>query len=440
MEGKSKQKNFFIGGIVLIAIGAIFNQWTIGMWFRPIPRPISGVSNLITIWLFQITFIFIGLLSIRYGNRFNAEIFTQWYKNISAVLIALAAGFAVMNLVIYAVSTVRASMGTQNPVAQKYGNSLKNLYPNLDYEQYQELMKETWQRPYAYEAFTTFKEAQYQGQFVNVDQNGFRHVKNQSPWPPSKKNINIFIFGNSTVFNYGVPDGETMASYIQESLREMSKGKNVAVYNFGRGFYYSSQERVLYEKLLVAGYIPSAAIFIDGQEEFEPAYSGDNPQFTGDISSFFGSGSYAKILDNLPLAQWWKSYIKTKGGVNPTTSTEVVDAQASIGRYVANKKIIEATSLSFGVKPLFIWQPVSAYGYDLSYEPFTPTVQRGIPEGYTTMAEYVRGNNMSGDFLYLADIQKNEKKALYLDGIHYSGEWSKTVASKISEFLRAKLF
>lgn len=441
MESNHGKKRFLFIGLFFVVAGILFNQWTIG-FLRPIPRPIVQIENLFIIWTFQLISIIVGCLFIIYRFRLTEARLILWYKNISAVFVALLTGFVFMNLILYAVSTIRASFAGVDPMTQKYGISARSLYPDLNDAQYQLLMKETWSRPYSYESFTTFKESQYSGTYVNVDEYGFRHIKNQAAWPPLKTNFNIFVFGNSTTFNYSVPDDKTMASYIQEFLRQTNHKNNVSVYNFGRGFYYSSQERALYEKLLIAGYVPNISVFIDGQEEFEPAYAGDNPQFTADIESLFKGGSYAQIFKNLPVVDFWKSFIaaenkKTSQDTSELKKTEVED---SIQRYIVNKKLIEKASLLFGVKSFFVWQPVSAYKYDLGSEPFIPAVQRGIPEGYTAMAEYSSTHTMGDNFLYLADTQLGIKKPLYVDNIHYSEEWSKEIASLIASFLENKIF
>ena len=77
--------------------------------------------------------------------------------------------------------------------------------------------------------------------------------------------MNIFIFGGSTAFGYGVADQETIASYLQEICR--TKRKNINVYNFACGFYYSTQERILLEKLISKGIDIDIAVFIDGVNE-----------------------------------------------------------------------------------------------------------------------------------------------------------------------------
>src|SRR5262249_53760858 len=65
------------------------------------------------------------------------------------------------------------------------------------------------------------------------------------------------------------PDWTCISSYLQEELnRARAAGKPVRVYNFGRGSYFSTQERILFQQLLLAKAIPNSAIFLDGVNDF----------------------------------------------------------------------------------------------------------------------------------------------------------------------------
>lgn len=155
--------------------------------------------------------------------------------------------------------------GRPDPVSEKYGFSqVVQNYPGMNRTALRELLRETWSRPMAFEPFTQFKERATMGRFVNVSPHGFRLSKNQGPWPPSPEAVNVFLFGGSTVFNYGLPDEQTIAFFLQGFLNEAGSGPPVRVYNFGRGHYYSSQECVLFEQLLSAGFVPAIAVFLDG--------------------------------------------------------------------------------------------------------------------------------------------------------------------------------
>lgn len=155
-----------------------------------------------------------------------------------------------------------------NPVSKKYGHSkLVPLYQDLSEREIDDLLKETWSRPVVYEPFTQFKERTHEGRYVNVSNDGFRLTRNQGPWPPRSTSLNVFMFGGSTTFGYGVADDQTIASYLQEYLAAKLE-RDVRVYNFGRGSYYSTQERILYEQLLTSGFNPGRGDFCGWPERF----------------------------------------------------------------------------------------------------------------------------------------------------------------------------
>lgn len=444
-----KERALLIVGLLLIAAGILLNQWTVG-YLRPVPRPIAGAGNLLIIWAFQVASVILGAIILIYRNSFTEERLIAWYKNFAAVFSAVVLGFVFMNLALYAATVLRSSIGGIDPVSQKYGDQIRALYPDLDSAQFAEMMKESWQRGYLYEPFTVFKEGPHIGKYVNVDENGFRHVKEQEAWPPKEENFNIFLFGNSTAFNYSLPDDKTIASYIQEFLRRGDLSKKAAVYNFARGFYYSTQERMLYEKLLTGGFVPDAAIFIDGQTEFDQddqKLRGERPRFTRELEEFFSGNPNSKFLASLPVVTWWRFFMEARSVVLDSSS-KVADSEfvsegikENIRHYVENKRIIEAVSLIYGVRPVFVWQPISSYKYDLRLQPFIKFDDDYRPTlGYRAMAEHVRDRQMGNNFLYLADMQENIKKPIYVDGLHYSAWWSEEIASRIADFMKARIF
>lgn len=436
---RNREKIFLVVGITLIAFGALLNQWTAGYFFRPegMYRPISGISNLLVIWSFQAFAVLAGLsLILKKGKNFTVEKLSLYFRKFSVFAFSLVVIFVALNVFIYAVGIIQLSLaGRTNPVSQKYDISLADVYPGLSDAEIRELLTETWQRPFLYESYTQFKEREFSGKYVNVDAAGFRYVKNQEPWPSGGDKTTIFVFGGSTAFGYGVQDEATIASYVQEFLRE--SGKNVAVYNFARGHYYSTQERVLYEKLLSQGFVPDAAIFIDGINDFRMPE--DEPKFTSAIAPLFNSQTPLRFFYDLPLMRFVKSFgAGDEDGDGTVTAEENTDKAAElVRRYLSNKRLIEAVSEDFGVTPVFVWQPAPTYKYGAEYNLFhNPNFEGSIMAlGYPYMAGYIESNDLGKNFLYLADIQEDIKKPLYVDAVHYSGELSREIAGHISDFL-----
>jgi hypothetical protein len=66
-----------------------------------------------------------------------------------------------------------------------------------------------------------------------------------------------------TTFGWLVPDDLTIPSYLQSEIAALT-GEQVAIYDLGRTNYIATQERILFEQLLIQGHRPDIAIFIDG--------------------------------------------------------------------------------------------------------------------------------------------------------------------------------
>jgi hypothetical protein len=103
----------------------------------------------------------------------------------------------------------------------------------------------------------------------------------------------VYFFGESTTMCAGT-DLTTIASYFQEHLDgRLIGGKQVRAYNFGRAFYFSTQERILFQQLLLNGSVPDFAIFIDGLNEF----------FMEDGRPF-GWNRFARVFDTSSFERW----------------------------------------------------------------------------------------------------------------------------------------
>lgn len=396
----------------------------------------------------------------------------HYYKTAAVFLFNIIVFFLLFNLSLLVVFTINDQFFDRqksSPVENKYDKHLlEKVYPHLNPSSISEMLNETWSRPYVYEPYTLFKEAPYKGNYVNVSANGYRITKNQGPWPPEKNNINIFLLGGSTTFGYGLPDNNTIASYLQEFLTNKIN-RNIKVYNFGRGSYYSTQERILFEKLIASGFIPDIAIFIDGLNDF---YTLNNePEYSDRFEKIFLNADKekkvesleSKLLSMLPvsrLAQVIKykvSNLSDKEINGDSSEKQDITAQRDhneknirdykiaidkvINIYLDNKKMIEAVANAYSVKPVFVWQPVPTYNYDLNYHLFAPSKKSGHKHsgaGYIVVRKLIEKRSLGENFYWAADIQRELKKPLYIDLVHYTAEMSEILAIKIGEFLLQK--
>lgn len=376
------------------------------------------------------------------------RVILRWYKASAIILLNLLALFFLVNFGVFSAYEISRHLFPTNPLQIKYGSVLlKQIYPDLSEEEGNELLNETWSRNYVYEPFTQFKEAPYRGKYVNVDEHGFRYTRNEGPWPPDPNAFNVFMFGGSTTFGYGVPDWQTTASYLQEDLVRGSR-KDVRVYNFGRGYYYSTQERILFERFLTSGSKPDVAIFVDGLNEF--IYTLDEPIFTVRLQQFVEGKLPARAL---LLISRWPVYraaqdlntilMRVKGPAGHEEAAAIqgrdqdnpVVIENSIHRYQANRKIIEAVAAAHGVRAIFVWQPIPFYKYDLKYHPFSPGVNMYAKFGYAAAEELGGQRDWGSNFLWCAAIQEGVHERLYVDFVHYSGKMSKKLSGCIFQLI-----
>ena len=297
--------------------------------------------------------------------------FALWFLN-SVLMCSIAAG------VYFLVKRARESKQADDPI-KRYGVAqLLPGYPGRSAAEIAVLMKETYDRPLIYEPFTHFRELPSTGQFVNVTQAGYRLIEDQGPWPLDPQNFNVFVFGGSTTFGAGVADRETIPSALQKQLRAICS-KPVCVYNFGRGFYYSSQERILFSNFLAAGIVPDIAVFIDGLNDFYR--QSDAPQFSGQFMGLINQSLHERKGIHAPaISELVPKHSTSEKGTTDERARRICE------RYLRNKAIIGGMAKAYSIKSVFVWQPVPTYKFDLKLHPFSQSSTFGehfFPESVT---------------------------------------------------------
>lgn len=313
-----------------------------------------------------------------------------------------------------------------------------------------------------YSPFVDVRHPEHSGSLFNIHAAGFRHVENQGPWPISSEFFNIFFFGGSTTVHVG-PDWASIPSRLQAALEDQRiKGRPVRVYNFGCGSYFSTQERILFQQLLLESKPPDMAIFLDGMNDF--FFFDGSPSIAGFFRHALDSHNLEtndKLRNKIAAAPRWRSLVdyfwslplcriiesigeaRAKSGaeahVVPYRPIDVDSAtlKPALERYIANKRQIEVLSDLYDIELLFVWQPVPGYKYDLkNHIALSQHYGLGGHErsgtGYTMLAEHLKREPFGSNFLWLADIQENQTEPLYLDNVHYTANFGRTIADHIS--------
>ncbi len=354
---------------------------------------------------------------------------------LASFLLRFIALFLGLNLLLAGVFAIRDYSFPSNPIYRTYGKTTTlKAYPDQKEEVVSDILHHSWGRPYRYDPFTAFKEAPYQSDFVNVDSLGFRHVPQQGAFPLDTNYYNIFLFGGSTLFGYGLSDAQTIPAHIQDSL-----GDSVRVYNFASGFHYSVQEMNGMVDLFSQGHLPNMVIFVDGLNEF---YF-EHPEFSPEMSALFlgePSALLARLWQKLPWDRLMKAMRVFFRGV-ATQSHPIPDAQYwenCLLRYTRSIQMSEQIAATFDIPAIFVWQPISVYRYDAHAHLFADLAdQEKFPsKGYFLFDKRYGQEKPTKHYLNLSGIQENCNENLYVDRVHYGAKLSRTLADRITQEIR----
>jgi hypothetical protein len=371
------------------------------------------------------------------------------YTNLALILVNCSLLLLLANLLLWALPR-----HTKNPI-KKYGlQTVMSVYPGWKEADVRLLLQETWDqgRLLDHHPFAQFKNAPHHGKYVTVLEPGFRVVKNQASWPPSRAHTNIFVYGGSTVFSLGVTNEESAASYLQEIANHAPRDRPVAVYNFGVPAAFNSQEMAFLFDSLASGIMPDAAVFLDGLNDLHQV---DTPALTFEISRFLRGQAHLDFLyQKVPLIRL--AYDAAKGlrpkspgiATAPSQQYEEHEADRAIARWMNDKRMLESVAATFGFRILLAWQPIPQYHYDLRYHAICRGRLEGcldFPDpgrhrfGYDRMKALYQQGALGNDFLWLADMQVNRRENFYVDSVHYTPEFNREIATHIYEALQPGL-
>jgi lysophospholipase L1-like esterase len=317
-----------------------------------------------------------------------------------------------------------------------------------------------------FESYVHFRSKPFMGRYYGVTEPGYRAVRDGGPWPLSSDNFNVFFFGGSTSFGVG-PYWATVASYLQESMnRSGMVNRPVRVYNFGRSGYISTQEEILFHRLISAGHRPDMVVFLDGLNDFcfhdgqpsswqslETFFNDTNERYKKQTAGYGVVTQWEKLVDfvrtmplmRLTVAVMERSlgdpipvYVDAKEAVREVPEPDVT-LRAVINRYINNMRQVKSVADAYGIATVFVWQPIPTYNYDLKHHVFNPDrlgCHVNSKFGYPMMRESGDISPLGKSFVWAADIQKDLAEPLYIDAFHYTAPMSRRLAEFINAAVR----
>ena len=304
-----------------------------------------------------------------------------------------------------------------------------------------------------YEPLTEFKEKPKNSKFVSASELGNRCIKiNLENCESAKGGENeIWIFGGSTVFGYGLKNNETIAAYLNELIRDKR------VINFGQGYYNSNQSRIYFQNLLTFLPKPHAAIFLEGFNDFKNNQINNykSPTKTALSNNYSILINNREASTNEKIFKWFKErfnrlhfvklieQIRKNKSFNTNTDSIKVDNleeayNTLVNRLMTNFTINKSIGEKFEIKILNILEPIalskdrySSSGLPVSY---FKNFEKSIFH-YKKIFEIIENNDNFLNLidLYLVNLNIDEK--MFVDRTHFSKDFSKEIALKIYEKL-----
>jgi len=311
---------------------------------------------------------------------------------------------------------------------------LQIVYSNMSPSDIALLLEETWNRPWQYEPWLGFKERPRTGKFVNISNEGFRHshIKNLRL---DSKGINIYVFGGSTTFGYGVDDASTIPSHLQKHLSNLYPEKNINVFNFGRAYYYSTQELSMLLQLIRNRHVPAIAIFIHGLNEWQT-----EPHYTKEMSSIFEAYNYKQyklFRGFIEKSSLMHAVRKLKSYVVGQPEKEYRDPIDIHKSYQKNKEITNILAEEFNFQTYFFIQPIPGYLNNFRNHMFMRANRPANWNQYMTsriqLLEKTLDNKTSFSLTHLLEDYGHQP---FVDEVHYTSKVCDLIAKNIAQKIK----
>jgi lysophospholipase L1-like esterase len=317
--------------------------------------------------------------------------------------------------------------------------------------------KSRWKSQHgSYEPFRIWGVAPWNGKYINTDSspNGtWRRTINPSNNACEKQNVEVWMFGGSTLYGTGVPDWATIPSYLSRDLKSAKTGC-VLVRNFGVEGYVTNQELILLMEQLKAGGRPGIVIFYDGvNDSYAGAVSPGVPTAHMSLSNIKArlEGTLAGRLDflrssytlQLATAALNSSHRSSAAG-SAVDDTESKVA-ATLDNYELNLQIATILGKAYGFRVLCFWQPAFVHGHK-PLLPFEMTVagNQAAKNSFNILTKvYQHAQRRAATdhaFVFLGDVFDSVKEPVYIDKwMHLAPLGNELVARSIAEYVEASL-
>ena len=285
---------------------------------------------------------------------------------------------------------------------------------------------------------------QFASEHLNIDADGQRGSLEPSREHADLPPFNVWAFGGSTLFGWGVSDVHTVPSQLQVVLQQRLPERQVRVSNYGVPWYNSSHEVVLFAtELRRAESPPDAVVFLDGLNDLVHRlhYRTDSPlhhqldrAWERRLDDLFAPPPWFRLTPSFPLFRaalelGSSGAPSTLGGLASDAPAGDLAAmlQQAAADYLTNRQVATAICRELEITPYFVLQPVPMWldgsrqtTESSNYKAFS---QRVLSQGSANLFD------LSGA---LAELETRYAMTVEQSGVHYSDKASLVLAEAIA--------
>lgn len=304
-------------------------------------------------------------------------------------------------------------------------------------------------RVFRYEPYTIWRRNAYEGETINVDENGLRDTPGSQCDDDA---YTVYVFGGSTVWGTGAVDSETIPAYLQQHFDTLHDA--VCVVNFGETAYVATQGTIILMLQLQAGQIPDLVVFYNGLNEVFAGYQ-NNDAFTHmnleSISAIFdGTDNQEEeetsFFADLHITKFIRSMIpepsQSRGKEVMGANLEAIQLDDTlpadiVASYISNYQMVQMMAETYGFDYQFFWQPLTLVEdkpmteQEIEFRDNQPdNLKQLYQETYALMQ--AEADNYP-HLYYIADVFNGESDSIYVDWMHPNGQGNEMVAQTMIE-------
>lgn len=292
------------------------------------------------------------------------------------------------------------------------------------------------------EGKTTLK---YEGNFIRLDEQGFRKTWNPH-FSPDSKPKKIYIFGGSTVWGDGVREDYTLPSLLSRKLN--ADRPRFEVHNFGKVSFSFVDNLKTLNALLQWGHRPYGVLFYLGFNDVLQAYENvKDPQMPSPrprlvfLKNFLEK--YSMIYALLQHLSEWNSegiMASTPAASYDTMALEDLAVQFVL-EFRKKVEVLEGLSKKYDFRFVFLWQPTTFTEKRFTAEEMKIIDRSFDNKNFGRFFKYVHQAIRSEpipNFYDLSEVLSGREELYYTDWCHLTEGGNGVVARKIDEIFRKK--